>query len=230
MWNGKKKAITFGFDDGTTQDIRLVEILNKYRLKATFFLNSAQFGINWKLKSEGVEVDHNKILPEQVKTLYQGHEVAGHTLAHVALPRVNDDEVVRQVQDDLDHLSKLCGYEVVGTAYPGGGFDSRVSKVIKERTTAKYARTTKWTWDTSVVQRENLEEYHPTIYYIEPFLEEFVQKFLDSASDKPQLLYIFGHSYELDTPTIPWERFERLCKMLSGREDIFYGTNKEVLL
>ena len=30
MWNGKKKAITFGFDDGTTQDIRLVEILNKY--------------------------------------------------------------------------------------------------------------------------------------------------------------------------------------------------------
>ena len=29
MWNGKKKAVTFSFDDGVTQDIRLVEILNK---------------------------------------------------------------------------------------------------------------------------------------------------------------------------------------------------------
>jgi len=27
---GKMKAITFSYDDGTTQDIRLVELLNKY--------------------------------------------------------------------------------------------------------------------------------------------------------------------------------------------------------
>ena len=230
MWNGKKKAVTFGFDDGTTQDIRLVEILNKYGLKGTFFLNSAQFGLKWDLLSDGCLVNHQKILPEQVKTLYQGHEVAGHTLAHVNLTRVDDDEVVRQVQEDVDKLSQLCGYEVVGTAYPGGGFDSRVSKVIKERTRVKYARTTKWTWDCSAVQREGLEEYHPTIYYIEPFLETFVQKFLDSESEAPQLLYIFGHSYELDANVMPWERFEKLCKMLSGRSDIFYGTNKDVLL
>jgi hypothetical protein len=30
MWNGKKKAVTFSFDDGVTQDIRLIEILDKY--------------------------------------------------------------------------------------------------------------------------------------------------------------------------------------------------------
>ena len=78
--------------------------------------------MNWKLKIDGVDVNHNKILPEQVKDLYRGHEVAGHTLAHVNLTRINDDEVIRQVQDDLNNLSKLCGYEVVGTAYPGGGF------------------------------------------------------------------------------------------------------------
>ena len=35
MWNGKKKAVTFSFDDGVTQDIRLIEILNKYGLKGT---------------------------------------------------------------------------------------------------------------------------------------------------------------------------------------------------
>ena len=35
-WQGKLKAVTFSFDDGVTQDKRLVEILNKYGLKATF--------------------------------------------------------------------------------------------------------------------------------------------------------------------------------------------------
>ena len=40
MWNGKKKAITFSFDDGVRQDVRLIEILNRYNLKATFNLNS----------------------------------------------------------------------------------------------------------------------------------------------------------------------------------------------
>ena len=33
MWNGKKKAVTFSFDDGVSQDIRLIEIFNKYGLK-----------------------------------------------------------------------------------------------------------------------------------------------------------------------------------------------------
>lgn len=37
---GKMKAITFSYDDGTTQDIRLVELLNKYNLKSTFNINS----------------------------------------------------------------------------------------------------------------------------------------------------------------------------------------------
>ncbi len=36
MFNGKNKAITFSYDDGVMQDIRLIEIFNKYNLKATF--------------------------------------------------------------------------------------------------------------------------------------------------------------------------------------------------
>ena len=35
-----KKAVTFSYDDGVTQDIRLIELLNKYHLKCTFNLNS----------------------------------------------------------------------------------------------------------------------------------------------------------------------------------------------
>lgn len=43
-FNGKKKAITFSYDDGVTQDIRLIELLDKYGLKCTFNLNSGLQG------------------------------------------------------------------------------------------------------------------------------------------------------------------------------------------
>ena len=45
-WNGKKKAITFSFDDGILQDIRAIEILNRYGLKATFNISTGFFRVN----------------------------------------------------------------------------------------------------------------------------------------------------------------------------------------
>jgi hypothetical protein len=32
----------------------------------------------------------------------------------------------------------------------------------------------------------------------------------------------------MDAEYITWEKFEEICKKLSGRSEIFYGTNKEV--
>ena len=47
------KAITFSYDDGVTQDKRLVDIFNKYGLKATFNINSELLGrkISWYEKA-----------------------------------------------------------------------------------------------------------------------------------------------------------------------------------
>ena len=35
-----QKILTFSFDDGVTQDIRLIEMFDRYGLKGTFNLNS----------------------------------------------------------------------------------------------------------------------------------------------------------------------------------------------
>ena len=79
-------------------------------------------------------------------------------------------------------------------------------------------------------QKTNLLRYNPTVYYIQPELDELVEKFLADDSDEDKLFYIWGHSYELDADMITWEHFEEVCKKLSGHADIFYGTNKEVFL
>ena len=230
MWNGKKKAVTFSFDDGVTQDIRLIEILNKYGLKATFNINSSLLGLKGELSPGGKKVTHNKVNPTDVKQIYAGHEIAVHTLTHPFLPSLDDDTVAYQVEMDRRALSELAGYEIVGMAYPCGGQnnDDRVASVIKERTGVKYSRTITSTG--SFAPQENLHRFNPTVYYIAPELDKTVNDFLALDTDTPQLLYIWGHSYEMDADLITWEHFEEVCKKLSGKSDIFYGTNKEVLL
>ena len=71
MWNNKKKAVTFSFDDGVTQDIRLIEILNKYGLKGTFNLNSGLLGQPNELVRNDHLIRHDKIAPEKIKDVYQ---------------------------------------------------------------------------------------------------------------------------------------------------------------
>ena len=231
MWNGKNKAITFSFDDGVTQDIRLVEILNKYGLKATFNINSDLLGKDGCLHYGGDKmVSHNKVQAEQVKDIYAGHEVAVHTLTHPNLTQLDEEEIFRQVDMDRKALSALCGYDVIGMAYPCGGVnnDDRVAEIIRRRTSIQYVRTITSTHNFDL--QTNLHRFNPSVYYIEDCFEEIVDRFLALETDKPQLLYIWGHSYEMDMGLIAWEMFERICAKLSGKADIFYGTNKEVLL
>ena len=230
MFNGKNKAITFSFDDGVTQDIKLIELLDKYGLKATFNLNSELLGGKNELIRNGVRVDHNKVAPSDVKSIYKNHEVAVHTLTHPNLTALDESEIIAQVEQDRLNLSELCGYEVVGMAYPCGGVnnDDRVAEIIKNNTGVKYARTITSTH--TFAKQKNLYRFNPTEYYIEhENVMKSAEEFLKLDANEPSLLYIWGHAYELDAWQ-SWEWFEELCKLVSGRNDIFYGTNREVLL
>ena len=97
MFQGKNKALTFSYDDGVLQDQRLINIFNRYGLKGTFNLNSGLLGKDGYLVRNGRHVDHIKVKPEDVRYVYEGHEVAAHTLTHPNLTRCTDEEVIRQV-------------------------------------------------------------------------------------------------------------------------------------
>ncbi len=227
-----RKAVTFSYDDGVTQDQRLIALFNRYGLKATFNINSGLLGTNNGLVREDVTVAHVKPRPQEVRAIYAGHEIAGHTLTHPALTRCGDDEVVRQVEEDRLALSELAGYEVVGFAYPGGGgplYDSRVADILRRRTGVKYARTTTSSFDFE--PQEDLFVFKPSVYHHGEWdaMFEMGRRFTELDCDRPQIFYIWGHAYEFDIHNT-WDRFEDFCRLISRREDIFYGTNREVLL
>ena len=232
MFNGKKKAVTFSYDDGTTQDIRFIELLNKYGLKCTFNLNSEFLGLPGELVQGDLHVQYDKINPKDVKSVYDGHEVAAHTLSHPFLPDVKyDDIIIRQVEQDRINLSELVGYEVVGMAYPGGGknFDDRVVELIRNNTGIRYARTTES--NNSFDLQNDLLVFDPTTHnHHWDKLFELGQQFIELDTDEDKIFYIWGHTFEFDVKPGCWERMEEFFKLISGRKDIFYGTNKEVLL
>ena len=228
----KKKAVTFSFDDGVTQDIRLIELLNKYGLKATFNLNSELLGRKGMLvRGDGMRISHYKVHPEDVKAIYEGHEIAAHTLTHPNLTGLEDEEIIRQVEGDRLNLSELAGYEVIGMAYPCGGVnnDDRVAEIIKNNTGIKYSRTITSTNNFDL--QENLFRFNPSVYYIQlDSMMKLGEDFVALKTEAPKIFYIWGHSYEMDLGSDYWVRLEEFFKLISGRVDIFYGTNKEVLL
>lgn len=229
----KLKAITFSYDDGVTQDIQLVNLLNKYGLKCTFNINSERMSTRGILVRENKPISYYKLFPEDVKRIYEGHEVAAHTLNHPKLPEIEDDgEIIRQVEQDRLNLSELMGYEVVGMAYPGGGKnnDERVAALIKNNTGVKYARTI--TNTDSFDLQPDLFRFKPNVYHVMEYdrMMEMGRRFIELETDKPQVFYIWGHAYEMDFDSERWEKLEEFFKLISNRDDIFYGTNKEVLL
>ena len=226
---GKKKAITFSYDDGVTQDERLIALFNKYGLKCTFNVNSGHLGKPGQLLREGVDVRHDKIEPERLREVYLGHEVATHSVTHPYLTRLSDEEIVREIEGDRMRLSELMGYDVIGHAYPMGDCDDRVAEILRDRTGVKYARTVVSTHNFDI--QENLYLFNPTVYHHREMDEMFRlgEEFLKLKTDEPKLFYIWGHAYEFDIHN-DWKRFEEFLEMISGRDDIFYGTNSECLL
>ena len=228
---GKNKAITFSYDDGTVQDIRLIELLNKYGLKCTFNLNSELLSTPRILIRNNNRINHYKIHKNDVKYVYEGHEIAVHTLTHPDLTKCDDKEVIRQVELDRQNLSELAGYDIVGMAYPGGGInnDDRVADIIKNHTGIKYSRTITSTG--CFEPQTNLFRFNPTVWHLDfDKMMSLGKEFIEMKADTPKIFYIWGHSFEMDYDSDCWVKLEEFFKLISNRNDIFYGTNKEVLL
>ncbi|MBQ9974911.1 MAG: polysaccharide deacetylase family protein [Clostridia bacterium] len=230
----KYKAITFSYDDGVEQDKRLIEILERYGLRATFNLNSGLFDKRTSHSGRVFGFDavfnNHRIPGDEICEVYKNHEIASHSLTHPILPALSDEEVIFQMSEDAKALEGITGKKIHGFAYPGGVGEycnQRVADVIENNTSLYYGRTVKST--RSFELPKSLMLLDPTISHREISVREgLAREFLSLEADTPKLFYVWGHSYELDVDESVWTDFERFCELISGRDDIFYGTNDEV--
>ncbi len=219
-----KKSVTFSFDDGVREDVPFIELLNKYGLKGTFNLNSGLADEKHRWVYKGSDVIHlNK---SEMLDLYKGHEVAVHTLTHPFLEKLDEEKIYEQVYQDKCNLEDWYGEEVVGMAYPYGTYDDRVLEVLK-RCGIKYARTTKTTPE--FTPQSDLLQFKTSCCFTSPDLHSIIDRFLASESEQKQVLYIWGHTYQLGVD-MSWADFEEVCKRLSSVKGLVFETNKDALL
>lgn len=224
IFYGLNKAVTFGFDDGEHFDRQLAELFRKYGVKATFFLCSDHLGMKVPFRRYGKEIVIEKVGRTEIENgLYRGMEVAGHGRDH----RIDEEDITGTVSEPAEELSALTGYPVRGFAYPGGEFTEKMKKGLKNAGVV-YARTCVYTYGFGLPN--DLTEWNPTCHYADSRVESILDAFLKAPRSTPTILYVIGHSYEFSRgePAYGWVRFERVLKMLAGREDIFYGTNMEI--
>jgi len=230
----KLKAVTLSYDDGVEQDKRLVEILNRYSLKATFNINSGHFGRKHVhpayLFGKMNEFKVDRIPEDEIREVYRGHEIASHSLTHPPLHELSDEEVIYQMSEDVKNLERVTDGKIHGFAYPGASGNhcaGRLVNLISENTGLYYGRTAISSYSFDIP--ENLMMLNPTVSHRELSVrDKLATKFIELEADKPQIFYIWGHSYELDADEKYWAGFEQFCEMIAGHDDIFYGTNDEV--
>ena len=223
---GLAKALTFSYDDGVEQDIRLVEIFNKNGLKGTFNINTGSFAEEGTVYKPGTI--HRRMTKKQTYDLFANspHEVAIHTLTHPFLEQLPTNMVVNEVINDRKNIEEMFGKITRGMAYPFGATSDSVVNVLKE-CGILYARTIQYT-RSLVLQKDNWLRLAATCHHNSPVLNELADKFIsETPKQTPWLFYIWGHSYEFESDN-NWDLIENFCKKISNKSDVWYATNIEI--
>lgn len=209
---GKHKVLTMSYDDGKVEDRRLVEMFNRYGIKGTFHINS---GLNGE----------DRLAKEEWAGLYKGHEVSCHTVLHPTISRCPLDQVALQVLEDRRGLERVVGYPVRGMSYPNGSYTREIVNMLPALG-IEYCRVVGNTDDFAMPEdyllwKATCHHNHHLLENGRRFVELFKTQYL-------YMMYVWGHSFEFPRDD-NWDMMEEFCRMVSGRNDIWYATNIQIV-
>ena len=213
---GKRKALTFSYDDGQNFDERLAELLRSHGMKGTFHLNSGKLGLR-----HGDEVFVSK---EEIAKVYAGHEVACHGVEHRNLPTITRQQVILEIQEDRKALEAITGQPVQGMSYAFGNYNEEVMDIARTLG-IKYSRTVQET--KNFFPPSAFLAWHPSCHHNSGLLE-LGDSFINIAGfyELP-IMYVWGHSFEFGRSG-DWSVIEAFVDKMAGKEDIWYATNMEI--
>ncbi len=225
MWDGKKKALTFSYDDGVQTDKRLIDILDRYGMKGTFNVSSALLDETkgWNEWQRGLRVTY--IDAAEAPQVYRRHEIAVHTAHHFNLTELTDEQLIEEIDRDKAALEALFSREIVGMAYPYGAYNDAVIAAC-ERAGIRYSRTVEDNGAFSLPSKPLC--WGHTCHHNAQELFDLAEAFLKADPAEPMLFTVWGHSYEFDVDD-NWARIEDFCRLMAHRDDIAYVTNREAL-
>jgi hypothetical protein len=209
---GRTKALSMSYDDGSEHDRRLVALFNAHGLCGSFHLTSTALG------------SPHRVGRDEVARLYAGHEIAAHGATHVDLTRLTDPEVRQELITDRDDLAALAGGPVRGLAYPFGAYDARIRRLAGEAGFI-YARTAADSGDFALPA--DALALAATCHHGDA--ERFGRALVAAdAGGTLRWMRVRGHSFELDgfmtaDRSKDWGYMDSFCRMMAEAPGIWHA-------
>ncbi len=209
---GKKKAVTFSYDDGSRNDIRLIEILEKYGAKVTLNLCSG-----W------VEASDNFLTRSDVFEISKNHEIANHAKSHAWNERIPIDQMISQIVDCKSELEDMTGKPVLGYAYPNGRYNTELVSLLRNLNVC-YARTAAQL--RTFAHPEDFMLWSGTCHHDNAVgdAKNFIN--LVPKGNLP-IFYVWGHSHDFVNRN-NWNVLTETLEILKDDDSIWYATNVEL--
>ncbi len=210
------------WDDGVATDARLVEILRRYKAKATFNLCPGIFRPgrvrpSWQT-GDMPGWSHKGFLGgriglDELTEVYGGFQVASHCMAHEVATAEPLEKFVRGAVDARKFLEDLFQQECRGFAWPCGAHTPEAVMALREAGFA-YGRTT--ANSATVLPCEEPLLLAPSCHFQD---WRFWQIF-EEAKRSGGVFYFWGHSYEMFEYAPLWARTEEKIALLSADPDV----------
>jgi peptidoglycan/xylan/chitin deacetylase (PgdA/CDA1 family) len=207
--------IATSWDDGLESDRRLLGILERYGVRASFALSPVRHG-HQPRPNDARDVDwYGMLLPAQDLTIYREHDICNLTANRREQTGLGLQEMRLDIYNGKALLEGLFGREVPGIAWPGGSSNRQTLQAAREFG-HRYARTLpadyrRW--------RYRCWDIVPWPWFT-PLETLFAQRFRSVA--------LSGHTYELRTEA-DWERVERFYREASQDPRCQLGTLSDLV-
>lgn len=211
--------ITTSWDDGHPLDLKVANLLSKHRLSGTFYMPL-------------VNKENSLMSKEEMKSISKKFEVGGHTINHVSLPEIPEENLELEISQGKEKMEEICG-QIISFAYPKGQYNQNVIQVVK-KSGFRGARTAKMLH----YRFTNSFEYHPTIHAVNRSVlskgkqtltsvdkdlslylitsgiilkdwEIIAKKSLDFILEHGGIWHMWGHSWEINNNN-DWEKLEKV--------------------
>lgn len=166
--------IALTFDDGPHPRLtnRILQILDQYHVKATFFMIG----------------ENVKYYPETARAVIAaGHEVGNHTYSHHRLSKMDMDSLEKEVEECEDILEKICQYRPRFFRPPEGA----LSAYVRNYTEQEHYTVILWSVDTRDWENKDAERIAQYVLdNIHPGDIVLMHDFIGTKSKTPEALEI----------------------------------------
>jgi peptidoglycan/xylan/chitin deacetylase (PgdA/CDA1 family) len=228
----KNLFVTTSWDDGSVSDIKLSNLLEKYSLKATFYITKSYKYIERFLTIE------------EIIKLGKKHEIGAHTLTHPDLDKISIESAKDEILGSKEYLENLLDRDVKMFCYPRGRYNDEIIKIVK-KTGFIGARTCSYgdfnmpndpyKWQITLGASNGSPLMTFRIWRINRLSirslmdwEIRAKELFDLALEKGGFYHLWGHASEFEKKD-EWDKLERVFKYISNRDGVQYMVNGEVI-